>query len=376
MNIRSLTYQGEPYRGGDTSVFAYYATPGTLKGDPTKDKNLPAVVLLHGGGGRAFGQWVEIWAKRGYAALAMDLAGRGADQQRLPDGGPDQSDEIKFGQIDAPLTDQWPYHAVANVLRAHSLIRSFEEVDTSRTAVVGISWGGYLTCIAAGLDNRFNAAVPVYGCGFLNENGGWMKTFAEMKPDQVDKWVNLWDPSKYVGSTSVPILFITGATEWIYPYDVHTKTCRLVKTERNLSVTPYLDHAHYFEGGRTPPVEVEMFVEQHLNGATPLPKFVVCKLDGDKVRAKVKTETKLTKAELHYWVNTKNKSNPGYYGKLYARHADKTDWETRPAVIEGSHILADSPPGNATSWFLTVHDERGAVVSSLLAVKESARNNK
>lgn len=32
----------------------------------------------------------------------------------------------------------------------------------------------YMTCIAAGLDNRFKAAVPVYGCGFLHENSVWL----------------------------------------------------------------------------------------------------------------------------------------------------------------------------------------------------------
>ena len=84
----------------------------------------------------------------------------------MPDGGPNQGDDEKFGSIDKPPTEQWSYHAVAAAIRGHSLIRSFPEVDAQRTAVTGISWGGYLTCIVAGLDSRFKAAVPVYGCGF------------------------------------------------------------------------------------------------------------------------------------------------------------------------------------------------------------------
>ena len=74
--IRSLTYRSEQYNGKPTDVFAFYATPGTLKGDPDVDRNLPAVVLIHGGGGTAFAEWVEMWARRGYAAIAMDLSGR------------------------------------------------------------------------------------------------------------------------------------------------------------------------------------------------------------------------------------------------------------------------------------------------------------
>src|SRR5262245_33192459 len=155
--VRALLYQGEPYGGQPTRVFAYYATPGILSGNSQSDKNLPAVVLIHGGGGTAFRDWVEIWAKRGYAAIAMDLAGsrpiegtnahQRENRSRLPVGGPGQGDDTKFGNIAQPVSEQWPYHAVAAAIRAHSLIRGFPEVDSSRTAVTGISWGGYLTCI-------------------------------------------------------------------------------------------------------------------------------------------------------------------------------------------------------------------------------------
>ena len=56
----------------------------------------------------------------------------------------------------------------------------------------GISWGGYLTCIVAGLDNRFKAAVPVYGCGFLHENSAWLNEFEKMSAANKAKWIQLW----------------------------------------------------------------------------------------------------------------------------------------------------------------------------------------
>ena len=72
--IRELFYKGEPYEGRSTGVFAYYASPATLGIDKTPGKKFPAVVLIHGGGGNAFEQWVNVYAKRGYAAISMDLA--------------------------------------------------------------------------------------------------------------------------------------------------------------------------------------------------------------------------------------------------------------------------------------------------------------
>jgi cephalosporin-C deacetylase-like acetyl esterase len=98
-------------------------------------------VLVHGGGDKAFDGWAKLWASSGYAAIAMDLSGKGPDGKRLADGGPDQSDVTKF-RTDEAATDQWTYHSVAAVIRAHSLLRSFPEVDAQRTAVTGISWGG------------------------------------------------------------------------------------------------------------------------------------------------------------------------------------------------------------------------------------------
>ena len=81
-SIRSLYYAGEPFQGKPTRVFAYFALPEHSTGP------VPAMVLVHGGGGRAFAEWATLWAQRGYAAIAMDLNGCGPDGQRLSDGGP------------------------------------------------------------------------------------------------------------------------------------------------------------------------------------------------------------------------------------------------------------------------------------------------
>ena len=76
----------------------------------------------------------------------------------------------------------WTYHAVAAVIRGHSLLLAQKEVDPQRIGLTGISWGGYLTCIVAGLDDRLKVAVPVYGCGFLHENSCWLGRVPEARP--------------------------------------------------------------------------------------------------------------------------------------------------------------------------------------------------
>ncbi len=167
--LRSLTYAGEPYKGQATRVFAYYAPPQGVDGPA------PGVVLVHGGGGTAFRQWAYWWGQRGYHAIAMDLADRGEDRNKLPSGGPDQGAEQKFDDISLGVKNAWTYHAVADVIRATTVLRSMPGVDPERIGMTGISWGGYLTSILVGVEPRIQAAVPVYGCGFIYQNSPWVE---------------------------------------------------------------------------------------------------------------------------------------------------------------------------------------------------------
>jgi cephalosporin-C deacetylase-like acetyl esterase len=347
--VRSLYYESEKYKEKVTKVFAYYATPGTLSGDKSKDKKLPAVVLVHGGGGMAFSKWAKLWASRGYAAIAMDLGGKGPNKSANLHGGPGQGDKTKFGSFSSPATDQWTYHAVANVIRAHSLILSFPEVDKTRTAITGISWGGYLTCIVSGLDNRFKAAVPVYGCGFLHENSFWLKQFRAMTPEYKTKWVTLWDPSQYAGSAQMPVFYVNGGNDFAYPPDSHAKTYGLVKSEKNLHFVPDLRHGHIFDK----PKSIEVYINSRLKGGVPLAKIGLIVAKGSQVIAKVESKTKLSKAQMHYSID----QFPG--------NPKSRKWLSVDAKIEKEQILAPKPE-NATVYFLTVTDERDTTVSSSL----------
>ena len=356
-SVRSLTYAGETYRGRPTRVFAYYATPGTLKGDRSNDQNLPAVVLVHGGGGTAFREWTELWAKRGYAAVTMDLAGcrpiegqnahRPENRIRLDDGGPDQSDTAKFETIEQDVTEHWPYHAVANVIRAHSLLRSFREVDPQQTAVTGISWGGYLTCIVASLDNRFGAAVPVYGCGFLHENSVWKESrFEKMSPEQRERWVRLYDPSQYLPACRVPILFVNGTNDFAYPLDSYMKSFSLVKSPKNIRITVNMPHGH---PPGWAPAEIGVFIDQHLQDDTPLPRIGTPAVQNGQCGADCESATRIVQASLHY----ASGSGP----------INKREWTTVPAMVKDAQITAALPP-DASVWFLTVTDARDLTVSS------------
>jgi len=340
-------YEGEPFSGKPTRVFAYCARPEKPQG------KVPGMVLVHGGGGKAFAQWAALWAERGYAALAMDLAGCGPDGKRLPDGGPPQDDNAKFRDFtDAEAKGMWTYHAVAAVIRGHSLLASLAEVDPQRIGVTGISWGGYLTCIVAGVDGRLKVAVPVYGCGFLHENSVWLDRFARMKPNQRDRWVRHFDPSQYLPGVRCPILFTNGTNDFAYPLDSYRKSYRLVPGQVDLRIEVRMPHGHP-QGWA--PKEIGLYVDSVLKGGDGLPRLGPMKTSdaesGEiKVSAIFTAKVPVTKGQIHWTHDT------GPW--------QKRQWSSADAKIGGGRVEAELPAKRPIVYYLSVTDRRDAMVST------------
>ena len=339
--VQEVYYRGEPFQGKPTRVFAYLGRPAEGHGP------FPAVLLVHGGGGKAFRNWAEHWAKRGYVALAMDTAGCGPDGP-LPDGGPAQDDATKFRDFtESDAREMWSYHAVAAVMRGHSLLASLPEVDRARIGITGLSWGGYLTCIVAAIDDRLKVAVPVYGCGFLGDNSVWRDgSLARMSPEARARWLRLFDPSQYLGGVRCPILFLNGTSDFAYPLDSYRKSYRLVPARfRHVNVVVGLPHGHIWTFG-----EVDQFVDSVLRRAAPLPRPGTLKVHDDLATASVESRVPLKQADLHYTAEG---------GPWQKRH-----WETVPATLKDNVIEARLPPQRPLVCYLSVTDDRGLRAST------------
>jgi len=366
--IRSLVYANEPYQGKSTEVFAFYATPGTLKGDSSQDKNLPGVVLIHGGGGTAFAEWVHLWAKRGYAAIAMDLSGRQPSKpnfdsdgdfitprshrdiirERLENGGPEANHVAKFDNVGGDITDDWQFHAVSACVRAHSLLRSFPEVDADHTGVTGISWGGYMTCLVASLDERFKAAVPVYGCGFLYDGESVQKPLIDGLPDdQRQQWIETYDPSVWLPRCRVPILFVNGTNDVHYPLNSYLRSYELVPGTKQIRIEAGMRHSHT-HGWQ--PQEIGLFIDQYCRNGTPLPQILNLVQKNGMLKAQLKSEDGSLSARLHFTTDS---------GRLAERK-----WNVTELAPKDGEITTQIPP-DATICLISITDSRGAMVSTV-----------
>lgn len=340
--VQQVWYDGEPLAGKTTRVFAYLGRPAK-----TRPGRTPAMLLVHGGGGKAFREWADHWAQRGYLALAMDLGGHGPEG-RLPDGGPDQGDATKFREFsESEVPEMWTHHAVGAVLRGHGLLRSLPEVDPDRIGITGISWGGYLTCLVAGIDPGLRVAVPVYGCGFLGDNSVWKdKALAALNPETRERWLRHFDPGNYLEGVRCPILFLNGTSDFAYPLDSYQKSYRKVDpARRTLAIVINLPHGHIW----TFP-EVDAFVDAAMRFGEPLARVGGARVRGNEIAASIASGGPVKDAILCYTTDG---------GPWQTRV-----WKTAPATVKGRQLRAELPAERPLVAFLAVTDDRGLRTSS------------
>ncbi len=344
----AIFFDGPPFKGKPTRVFAWYGLPeGTAPGG-----KWPAMILVHGGGGTAFAEWVRLWTARGYAAIAMDTCGqipRGEYNkwERHADSGPPGWGGLD--QIDAPVEDQWSYHAVADVILAHSLLRSLPSVDPNRIGITGISWGGYLTCIVAGVDTRLKFAVPVYGCGFLGEDSAWVEPLGNLPKEKADRWLALWDPAVYLARAAMPMLWVTGTNDFAFPMNSLQKSYRLPKAPRTLAIRVRMAHGHGGAGEK--PEEIHAYANQLLTGGAPLP--LITEQGGNATTAWATYDPKapVARAELNY-----TKATGPWKDRL---------WETLPATLDTTaHKVTATLPEGTTVYYLNLFDAQDHAIST------------
>ncbi len=349
-DVQAIYFDGLPWKGKPTRVFAWVGMPS----DPNARINgkVPAMVLVHGGGGTAFDEWVRLWNSRGYAAIAMDTCGctpggKSGKRPRQDMGGP--GGWGGFDQVDEATEDQWTYHAIADAILAHSLLRSMEGVDANRIGVTGISWGGYLTNILAGVDDRFLFAVPVYGCGFLGDNSTWLGEFKKLGPEKAGKWLKLWDPSAYLSRAKMPMLWVTGTNDFAYPMDSLQKSYRLPAAVRTLCIRPRMPHGH--GGAGENPEEIRVFADSFCKGGTPMATVKAQGATGSQAWVTYESKAPIVKAELNYTKDT------GVWQKRAWLAVDAT-------LDQAAGKAAAEIPAGTTVYYFNLTDDRKLVVSS------------
>lgn len=361
--VKAIFYDALPYEGSPTRVFAWLAMP-----DVPESGKVPAMVLVHGGGGTAFQEWAKIWLDKGYAAIAMDLEGQiprndFPNRPRHAFSGPVRTG--MFDDMDKPRGDQWMYHAVADVLLANSLLRALPQVDPERIGVTGISWGGVLTSLVAGIDDRFVFAAPVYGCGYLYDSLGYFNRMGAQDDADLARR-KFWDPARYFTKAPRPMLWVNSDNDPHFSVDTMTRSHVSAGPESILSIHTRMPHGHG-AGWEEKYVPEIYALAEHLLKGTGAPLARITKqpeaAENGSVVLHYESERPITTATLHYLTGPL-----AYAQSEQKKHLDlMQQFEAVDATLDpaAGTVTARLPDG-CTSYYINLTDDRGCIVSSEL----------
>ncbi len=345
--VEAFFFDALPWKGKPTRLFAFYGKPST---PPPASGRYPAVILLHGGTGTAYADWVRLWNAHGYAAIALDHMGTmptspagtrpyASARSRHPHSGPDG--DGGFHQIDLPMEDQWTWHGVAATVLAHSLLASFPEVDEHQIGLTGISWGGYLAAIVAGVDERFRFVMPVYGCGYLGEEGSWPPALLALDEEKANRWRTWWDPSRYLAKARMPLLWINGTNDIAFSLQSwHRSTLLPTNPANRLLIIPGLTHGHP-QGANLD--ELFAFADQATTGRQRLPQPGIVTVRGTEATLTFPAPQTLREATL--W-STRDQGE-----------WQKRTWENAPVPLHPRTLKANLPQGTTAFYFLLTNRE-------------------
>jgi dienelactone hydrolase len=177
--------------------------------EPTDHPAEAGVVLMHGLPGRAgeMIEWGTALACAGVLGIAIDAPfARFGNRFREP---------LTFTRQDADEQ----IRLIVDLRRAVDVLLS--EIESGPIGYLGISYGGAMGGLLAGVEDRIDAFVLAVGDGGLvahhtDEEGQPLGPLSELSEDESSEWLEVMrplEPALFVGDASAPILFVNGRAD-------------------------------------------------------------------------------------------------------------------------------------------------------------------
>jgi len=173
-----------------------YALLRVPENNNNNNNKLPGVVVLPGAGVSKEGETKtpEALSKMGYATLTLDQRDSGETEENNDEDFNPGNDFEKFKNNEEPIT----YKMVFDAISAYHLMKQFEEVDSSRITILGISNGGRMAIIAAAIDPGIENVIGISTAGYDISESSEDEEIKFFKSIDPDNYINLISPGKVV----------------------------------------------------------------------------------------------------------------------------------------------------------------------------------
>ena len=350
--VHAIFYDTLPWNGKPTRAFAWIGLPAKREG------KIPGIVLVHGGGGTAYKEWVQKWNAQGFAAISIAVEGQtDVDEKKEAKGRPvwarhafsGPARDGTFADTKLPVKEQWMYHALADTMLANSLLRSLPEVDASKIGVMGVSWGGVITSTIIGLDERFAFGIPTYGCGHLfDAENHWGVALHDN-----EGYKQVWDGMNYADHVKMPVLWFSWPQDNHFPLGCQAENYRKAPGPRMVSLISKMGHSH--PAGWNPP-DSYAFAKSVVETGKPWGSSPSATTKDGHAIAIFASSMPLDRAVL---IST---TDQGFTGTR--------KWVETPAAFEAKTMTASAPlPAGTTAWYVNAFADKLTLSSDYQEIK-------
>jgi dienelactone hydrolase len=340
--VTELTYFSHECEGEPIWVYG-------ILGIPKSDETVPGVLHIHGGGQTANEAHVRRMIEEGYAALTFDWTGPTDDREKVTDFGMASTDKYR---IEPGPEYSHLYHATAIARRGLTLLAGQPEVDESRLGIYGISWGGFLSWLVNGTDERVKAATAIYGCGGTLKWGNTGGTDFDPENEEQRLWSFCFSPYQYAGTQSGPMLFLNCTNDFFGWMDTAEDLFDALDDRHALAFCPHFNH-HIDEDVSTNLYE---WLATHLNGDgswLPRPEVEIRRESGQLI-AEIDVESEEIE-DVEIFVASNHVPSPCRYWHLCPEDGETTGHFPIPIVNQSlKHAV-----------FANVYYEDGTCISSV-----------
>ena len=344
----------------------YFTSEMTLRGPnrifcifvrPIKPAKPVPVVLMVPGGGDHVDAGMALLAAQNQKAMVMfvDWSGEfipGAThftKWRHPFPNPYSEN----ARVTPTLQDNSLYHIVVGLRRGLDFISQQPDVDMTRVATFGGSWGGYLSLLLAGIDSRVGCVMSWVGAGSWRDSySGLSKPIEDLPEDQRELWHSTYDPIVYARRTKAAVLFVAHANDYYFWLGGVQEHYKALPGKKHLIIIPNCDHGF---GGPKLVDASWWWIKQYFTGNAGFPEIVLGPLrcNGRTYTWRARGLKRVARATL-YW----SPGNVVWSGRY---------WVEIPAQKDGGKWCAEIPTefaGLSGEVYVTVFTDDGLPASS------------
>ena len=354
--VEEFFISSENSSNGPNRIYCAIARPESATG------LMPVVLIFHGGGGHASGALALAAARRhpGMAGVAMDYNGQFAPgpKGKVTEWKNVQHDR-KFDLV--PNLRNWAmYHNVIAARRVLDFLETQPWADKNRIGAVGISYGGWVALLLAGVDDRVKCVTTGVSAGGAEFTAGRASQQLRWEPaEQRALWLANYEPYAYAARTKAAIFFQLCANDLFFWITGAAKNLEAFPGEKGWVLRP--NSNHNAGGPEVSDAAAPAFMRYILVDGPAVPKIEKIEegSNGFSYSWQVNSSRTITNAVL-YWSPGKAVSPARY-------------WIGFPAACEGDTWRVRIPTEYArlaSQAFINVGDEANVVVSSSLLIRD------